>query len=288
MDATADQIKQQRLATIYSDSWQRKLKRFVASRYQNFGDWEGWFEEAHQNLALKINQLPVEREVSEALIFAVFKNELVSVKRAKLGYPRPRKWLQQFGELGQSLFEWFCLQKLTVTEIKHKALQENNPSAQPSPAEQSSDFLATIDNTVKLMIEKKECEGVRPMQTDIDDTEAPEIRAAQPSTEEAADLERLQSVLELLLGNVDKLSSGQSHDAKMKLANMRKSLQDKPILSDTDILILRCYYFQGMSQNDIAQRLKQPLQHVVRQREAAIKQLRAFMEANGLDRNALL
>ncbi|MBX2825068.1 MAG: hypothetical protein KTR33_10090, partial [Gammaproteobacteria bacterium] len=123
---TQDTIREQRLQLVYSDAWITRLKRFVGRKYHNFGDWEGWFEEAHQNLALKIDKLPADRELSDAMIFAVFKNELVSVKRHRLGYPRPRQWLREFSDLGQDLFEWMCLQRLSRTYIILTATDKAN------------------------------------------------------------------------------------------------------------------------------------------------------------------
>ncbi len=61
--------------------------------------------------------MPSEPEFSDALVFAIFKNELITVKRNRLGYPRRRAWLQQFSELGQDLFGWMCLQKLPREKI---------------------------------------------------------------------------------------------------------------------------------------------------------------------------
>jgi len=56
--------RQNRLNELYSDSWMSRLKAYVSRRYNDFGDWEGWFEEAHQNLALKIDKMPLEQELS--------------------------------------------------------------------------------------------------------------------------------------------------------------------------------------------------------------------------------
>ena len=112
-----DVVRKNRLEQLYSDSWMKRLKAFVGRRYHDFGDWEGWFEEAHQNLALKIDTMPADHEINDALIFAVFKNELITVKRNRLGYPRPRAWLREFSQLGQDLFDWMCLQKLPRDKI---------------------------------------------------------------------------------------------------------------------------------------------------------------------------
>lgn len=282
-------IRQQRLELIYSSSWQTKLRGFVRRKYENFGDWESWFEEAHQNLALKIDRLPEEREVSDALIYAVFKNELVSVKRNKLGYPRPRKWLLELSDLGQQLFEWLCLKKLSRADIVSEAQAHSlSTQANSATAEGSSEFKQMIESILDLMVQKKECDGVRPMLEDANDENAPEISAEQPSTEEEADLQKLQLVLQLLIGDQQAVEKYLDNSALDRLTVMRDALQDNPLLSDTDTLILRCYYFQGASQNDIAKMLKQPLQRVVRQREAAIKRLREFMESHGLDKKSLL
>jgi len=288
-DQNLSAVRQQRLELIYSSSWQTKLRNFVRRKYENFSDWEGWFEEAHQNLALKIDRLPESREVSDALIYAVFKNELVSVKRNKLGYPRPRKWLLDMSDMGQNLFEWLCLQKLSKAEIINQARKQNTESHLDSVSDaHAMEFKQMIETILDLMVQKKECDGVRPMLDDANDENTPELSAEQPSTEDEADLQKLQLVLQLLIGDQRAVDQYLDNAALDRLSAMRSALRDNPLLTDSDTLILRCYYFQGASQNDIAKMLKQPLQRVVRQREAAIIRLREFMVAHGLDKKSLL
>ncbi|MBX2835232.1 MAG: hypothetical protein KTR35_00175 [Gammaproteobacteria bacterium] len=273
---TSAKIKAERLTLVYSDSWQSRLRGYVGRKYHNFGDWEGWFEEAHQNLAMKIDRLPAEKPLTDALIFAVFKNELISVKRNKLGYPRPRQWLREFSDLGQNLFEWMCLQRLTRGEIIGRAVKDS----------EKSEHNALVEKLVDMMIEKKECDGVRPMADNVDDESAEQLVAHDPSTEETADRMGLSAVLTMLLGDAN--TADVEATASSIVLEMRSALEANPILSDSDIFILRCYYFQGLSQNEIAKELDLPLHKVVRQREATVKRLREFMERFGLDRQSLL
>lgn len=285
----AAMIKQQRLELIYSDRWKNKLSEYAERKYYNFRGWESWFEDAHQNLALKIDKLPAERDVSDALIFAVFKNELTSVVRKENGYPRPRKWLLELSEMGQSLFEWMCLKKFTRAEVLDAAQKQSQATAMTTATpEQEAEFKKMIEKILDLMLKKQECDGVRPTQVDDDSVDLAELGATQTSTEDEAELEKLRLVLQLLIGDEEAISQYMNTSATGTLANVRKALQDNPLLSNTDTLILRCYYFQGMSQNDIAKLIKQPLQKTVRQREAAIKRLREFMESQGLDKKSLL
>jgi len=282
-------IKQQRLELIYSTRWKNKLSDYAERKYYNFSHWETWFEDAHQNLALKIDKLPAEREVSDALIFAVFKNELTSVVRKENGYPRPRKWLLELSDMGQSLFEWLCLKKLSRSEILVEASRQSQESAsEPASQQQAEEFKTMIEKILDLMLQKQECDGVRPIQADDESADIETMRSSQPTTEEEADLEKLRLVLQLLIGDEQAVSQYIDASATKTISKLRDALRDNPLLSNTDTLILRCYYFQGMSQNDIAKLLKQPLQKTVRQREAAIKRLREFMESQGLDRKSLL
>lgn len=294
-----DAVQQDRLQQLYSDSWVSRLKAFVGRRYHDFGDWEGWFEEAHQNLALKLSSMPSEQEFNDALVFAVFKNELITVKRNRLGYPRPRAWLQQFSELGQDLFEWMCLKKMSRDKVIEMAMQRAkkkpysikqqqalttkcDDSAEIAQAASQQELLQQLTRT---MIEKKECDGVRPTASDIDDDAMGQIAADNPTTEDNADHAQLALLLSMILG-ADNVTDELHAKAKERLSGLRLALGDDPLLNDIDILILRCYYFQGMSQNDIAKQLKWPLQKVVRRREAAIKRIRQFMEQHGLTREA--
>ncbi len=281
--------KQERLELIYSTRWKNKLSDYAERKYHNFSHWESWFEDAHQNLALKIDKLPAEREVSDALIFAVFKNELTSVVRKENGYPRPRKWLLELSDMGQSLFEWMCLKKLSRKEILHEASRQSQQTGtSPASPEQVQEFKQMVEKILDLMLQKQECAGVRPIQADDESSDINDMSSAQLGTDEEADLESLRLVLQLLIGDEQAVSQYIDSSASTTLSRLRDALRDNPLLSNTDTLILRCYYFQGMSQNDIAKLLKQPLQKTVRQREAAIDRLREFMESQGLDRKSLL
>lgn len=314
---------EQRLQLLYSDRWMARLKAFAARRYHDFGDWEGWFEEAHQNLALKFSNMPAEQAIDDALVFAVFKNELISVKRNRLGYPRPRAWLREFSQLGQDLFEWMCLQKLPRKRIIELAVAKTRESAYPQvsqikstndssadtglasdtqskttgdtktmqepdtaiDSDRSPSHLQFLTELTDTMIQKKECDGVRPTTTDIDDESAPQLPTESPGTEESADHAQLSLVLAMLLG-ADKVTDEIHRKASDRLAGIRDSLKQESLLDDMDILILRCYYFQGLSQNDIAKQLGRPLQKIVRQREAAIRRIRDFMERHGFTRES--
>ena len=285
-----DVVRKNRLEQLYSDSWMKRLKAFVGRRYHDFGDWEGWFEEAHQNLALKIDTMPADHEVNDALIFAVFKNELITVKRNRLGYPRPRAWLREFSQLGQDLFDWMCLQKLPRDKIIAMAEEKSNRQAYanaggPSGGADASDHKALLIELTDTMINKKECDGVRPTTTNIDDESVGQIAAETPTTEDNTEHAQLGLVLSMILG-AENVTDEIRALAADRLKGLKESLADSPLLDDMDILILRCYYFQGMSQNDVAKLVKQPLQKVVRKREAAIKRIRAFMEDHGLTKES--
>lgn len=279
-------IEKQRMEKVYSEHWMTRLRSFVRRRYHDFGDWEGWFEEAHQNLALKVAGLPHDRDVSDALVFAIFKNELISVKRSRLGYPRPRKWLQEFSQLGQSLFEWMCLQRMGRNAIIDKALESATPQehAEVNAADAEA-FREIVEKLTDQMISKRECDGVRPVTEQFEGEDMPEIAAEQPATVDVAGHEELKVVLSLIFGDSEVPVS--MPKAESAVAKIRSALKERELLTDTDLLILRCYYFKGLSQNEIAKLLKQPLQRTVRQREAAIARIREFLEKYGLNREAL-
>ena len=283
--------RQERLKVLYSDNWITRLRSFVARRYHDFGDWEGWFEEAHQNLALKIDAMPDDQEISDALVFAVFKNELISVKRNRLGYPRPRAWLRQFSELGQDLFEWMCLQKLPRDKIITMAEKRYGEKAYVHIAagknvKNGTEHKKLLVQLTDTMIRKKECDGTRPSITsDINDDAVVQIASDIPSVEEETDHAQLELMLSMILGT-DTIDDVIKNQAAERIESVKRALQEQPLLDDMDILVIRCYYFQGMSQNDVAKLVSEPLQRVVRRREAAIKRIRQFMEAHGLTREA--
>lgn len=280
----------ERLNYLYDDALMTRLKAYVGRRYFDFGDWEGWFEEAHQNMALKINKLPEERTVNDAVIFAVFKNELVSVKRNRLGYPRPRQWLREFSQLGQDLFEWICLKKMSRRDVLDKAQQQRHAASYADVVKSASEvdnLSDLLEHLMARMNEVRECDGVRPEADDINAENARQYTDETQHTEQKADTEQIQRLLSVLLGSPDNTPVVKEKAAK-RLAQLRTALAEQSELNDEDILVLRCYYYQGMSQNEVAKVVGKPLQRVVRQREAAIVRIRSTLEKYGLTRDALL
>ncbi len=280
----------ERLNYLYQDALMARLKAYVSRRYFDFGDWEGWFEEAHQNMALKINKLPESRPVNDAVIFAVFKNELVSVKRNRLGYPRPRQWLREFSQLGQDLFEWICLKKMSRRDVIEKATDQRHAQSYADVVKSASEvdnLTELLDHLIARMNEVRECDGVRPETDDINADNAPQHRDDSIHTEQQADAEQVQRLLSVLLNSNENAPAVKEKAAK-RLEQLRAALTKQSELSDDDMLVLRCYYYQGMSQNEVAKLVGKPLQQVVRQREAAIQRIRATLEQYGLTRDALL
>ncbi len=279
-----------RLEYVYGDALMSRLKAYVARRYFDFGDWEGWFEEAHQNTALKIDRLPADRTVNDAVIFAIFKNELVSVKRNRLGYPRPRQWLREFSQLGQDLFEWICLKKMPRREVIERATEQRHEASYADVVTTSGDastLSALVEHVIDRMNEVRECDGVRPETDSIDGEHTPQFEDESAHTESHADSEQIKRLLSVLLGSSDQNAQLQEK-AATRLRTLRLALTEKSALTDEDLLVLRCYYYQGMSQNEVAKLVGKPLQRVVRQREAAIKRIQETLESYGLTRDALL
>ena len=91
----------------------------------------------------------------------------------------------------------------------------------------------------------------------------------------------------MLLGSSEQSDVAQEK-AATRLQKLRAALTEKSALNDEDLLVLRCYYYQGMSQNEVAKVVGKPLQQVVRQRESAIGRIRETLESYGLTREALL
>jgi len=285
-----DLAPKDRLNYLYNDGLMARLKAYVGRRYFDFGDWEGWFEEAHQNTALKIDKLPADRKVNDALIFAVFKNELVSVKRNRLGYPRPRQWLREFSQLGQDLFEWICLKKMSRREVLARAQDQRREASYAdvvTASEEQKNLPDLLEYLINQMNEVRECDGVRPETDDINAEHAPQIKDVTQHTESQTDAEQIQRLLSVLFGTPDNATVVKEKAAK-RLEQLRAALTTQSELSDEDVLVLRCYYYQGMSQNEVAKLVGKPLQRVVRQREAAVLRIRKTLEKFGLTRDALL
>ncbi len=66
--------------------------------------------------AMKLSDY-AEAEATDALILSVFKNALTDCVRERHGFPRPRKWLDDLGELGKKLFKVICLQGRKRSEL---------------------------------------------------------------------------------------------------------------------------------------------------------------------------
>ncbi|PID62325.1 MAG: hypothetical protein CSB44_04325 [Gammaproteobacteria bacterium] len=300
-----------RLQALYGDRWLSRLRKFTRQRFGGFPEWETWFEEAHQNLALKMHKLAPERVMSDALVIASFRNELISVRRHHIGYPRPRQWLREFSQLGQDLFDWKCLKGLSRRQIIEKALNKaaaftlgdtvHASDRDDDSTDKDADLYATgdtpafrelVERLLTRMDEKKECDGVRRI-SDADDTEVLDAIPDELNvTDGAAADNEVSELLQLLMGGAADTAGLSTGTAR--IASMRNTLQKRleatgePLLSDDDVFLLRSYYFQGLSQNDIAKLLGEPLQRVVRRREAAIRRIGKFLAEQGFDKQALL
>jgi len=210
-----------------------RLKAYVARRYFDFGDWEGWFEEAHQNTALKIDKLPADRTVNDAVIFAVFKNELISVKRNRLGYPRPRQWLREFSQLGQDLFEWMCLKKLSRRDVLARAREQKHEASYAdvvTASDDSNNLSELVEHLLTRMNEVRECDGVRPETDSIDGENTPQFVDETSNTESSADAEQVQRLLSVLLGSPDNAPVVKERAAK-RLGELRSALTEQAHVS---------------------------------------------------------
>jgi len=228
--------------------------------------------------------------VNDAVIFAIFKNELISVKRNRLGYPRPRQWLREFSQLGQDLFEWICLKKMSRRDVLERAQSTRHEASYADVVTASNDSNALpelVEHIVDRMNEVRECDGVRPETDSIDADNSPQFEDENTDTESHTDSDQIKRLLSVLLRDPDKAPMVQEKAAE-RLRVLREALTEKSALSDEDVLVLRCYYYQGMSQNEVAKLVGKPLQQVVRQREACLKRIGETLESYGLTKEALL
>jgi len=133
--------------------------------------------------------------------------------------------------------------------------QEQRREASYADVVTASEEVSNLPNLLEYLInqmnEVRECDGVRPETDDINAKHAPQYKDDSQQTEQQTDSEQIQRLLSLLFGTPDNAPVVKEKAAK-RLEQLRAALTTQSELSDEDVLLLRCYYYQGMSQSEVA------------------------------------
>jgi len=97
------------LEKLYSPIWNKRFQARAASLYGHLDDYQTMAEDAASMTAMKLRDHS-EADATDALILSVFKNALTDCVRERHGFPRPRKWLEDIGDIGKRLFKVICLE----------------------------------------------------------------------------------------------------------------------------------------------------------------------------------
>lgn len=104
------------LEKLYSAQWTKRFQGRAAALYGHLDDYQTLAEDAASMTAMKLRDY-AEQDATDALILSVFKNALTDCVRERHGFPRPRKWLDDLGEIGRRLFKVICLQGKTRHQV---------------------------------------------------------------------------------------------------------------------------------------------------------------------------
>lgn len=266
---------------IYSSDWTKIFISQARARYAGMTDHEALAEDARQRLAMSLTALG-QREPTRMLrrgyIFVAFKRALVDVFRELVGRQQPRKWLKDLGQLGERLFDLYCLMRLRIDEIL-AALRED-AELQGIIAVSKADVRAILAE----MDRRRECEG-RPREIlSLDaDPDMPNLTRAisLPSADPAEVVDRGQaSVLRLVLvgGSLRSLAA----PLRERLTQALTMPNGDPLLDDEEFFILRCLR-DGITEQRVGEMLGGLSVRQVRyKRKKTIDALRAALHAAGL------
>ncbi len=239
---------------IYTKEWEKKLRRYARRSFSAFPDCDDYFEEARQEIFFKL-QIYKEAEVSDALIIKVFKDAMITRHRKKYGFPRPRAWLLQYGALGKTIFKQLCLKNKTQQQCISSLERESEKEGLAKDRIESQTRLA--ESIMKEMVTQSECDKSRRISVSIDDSSesgsisegaiaGERIDNTLTSTDPAEALEasQLQVITNLLLMRSPTTGSSLTE----AILSVKERATDQTILSNAELLILRLYYSDQLSE----------------------------------------
>jgi|GEM_PF-5860024 len=145
------------LQKLYTPSWTSRFVARASTLYGHLDDYQTMAEDAASMTAMKLSTY-TENDATDALIMQVFKNALTDCVRERHGFPRPRKWLADFGEIGVQLFKQICLKGRKRSDIEQWVSDTATESAAiPAGAPSLEDAQALALSIFDEMQKVQEC-----------------------------------------------------------------------------------------------------------------------------------
>jgi hypothetical protein len=170
---------------LYGPKWTAVFTRLAASKYGHMTDPVQLMEDARQQMALSVERRFSEghNAFSDAYLVTAYKHSLIDAFRSRSGRPGPRSWLKAFGDLGRWLYERYCLQGCSRSEI-----QADASVPQDYAAEQLTALLDEMDRV-------RECETARRAEYSLEDEAgANRLQAAEPTPEQQLAREQAEAI----------------------------------------------------------------------------------------------
>lgn len=277
---------------LYSSKWSTRFSNRANSLYGHLEDWQTLAEDAASMTAMKLSTYS-EQQATDALILSVFKNALTDCVRERHGFPRPRKWLESFGELGRRLFKLVCLKGQTRRQVSDWVETESSTTGRivgDAPSVETAQALA--EEIFDQMQEAQECspwrrqmaresndetdEGVSPFATLGDDDMLPE---------DALSFDQMRLFIETLVAGSKQMSIELD---SQRIGNLAKCSWSELGLDDRDRLVLGAYLGRGLqlrgesekepTEQELADDLGLTVPQIRNRRKKALQALLKFFE----------
>lgn len=239
------------LEQLYSAAWQQRFQRRAQALYGHLEDIETMAEDAASMTAMKLSEA-AEEPPSDAYILSVFRNALTDCVRERHGFPRPRKWLADLGDLGRALFKLVCLQGRTRQQVQ-RWVEEPDTAAElwPSGAPDLDAARRLALSTFDQMQEKQEC---APWRRQMERDHSGEEGGYSPfdwlsgegdSPEQDAALDQVRHFVEALAGALDAPDGGELD--RRRLHQLADQQWEALGLDAADRLVIKAYLDRGVA-----------------------------------------
>jgi len=238
------------LEKLYSPQWQSRFTGRASSLYGHLDDFQTLAEDAASMTAMKLSSYS-EADATDALILSVFKNALTDCVRERHGFPRPRKWLEDMGDIGRKLFKLICLKgnsRVQVSEWVQAEADTNGVILGNAPSVEAAQALAV--SIFDTMQEAQECAPWRRHMarenTEDEDAVSPfaNISSEESLPEDHAAFDQMRHFVESIAGAAD-IVGASDLDQKRIYALAERTWADLG-LDDRDRLVMNAYIGRGI------------------------------------------
>lgn len=239
------------LEKLYSAQWTKRFQGRANSLYGHLDDYQTMAEDAASMTAMKLRDY-AEQDATDALILSVFKNALTDCVRERHGFPRPRKWLEDLGDMGRRLFKVICLEGKTRHQVTDWVKTESKSSGKiPGDAPSLEAAQALAHSIFDQMQEVQECSPWRRHMarenTEDEGAASPFANLSEEGDqpEDHAAFDQVRHFIEAIAGAV-----GDTADAdRERMHNLADRTWEQLGLDAQDRLVVAAYLGRGLSQH---------------------------------------